>query len=91
MLKKDKKKCMFDIGYGQLDFQMYSQEEQVRTAIRLLEYHLGKVSGKNYLDDTSLLNKICELKIFWDGEDAIASQIALAKMQKRRGYFWSFF
>ena len=27
----------------------------------------------------------------WDGEDAIASQIALGKVQKRRGYFFVFF
>ena len=54
----------FDIGYGQLNFRMYSQELQKWTGASTLEYHLGKVCGKNYLDDESLLNKICGLKKF---------------------------
>ena len=41
----------FDIGYGQLDFRMYSQAAQGGTALRLLEYYLDKVCGKNYLND----------------------------------------
>ena len=47
----------FDIGYGQLNFRMYSQELQKWTGPSTLDYHLGKVCGKNYLDDESLLNK----------------------------------
>ena len=45
-----------------LVFRMYSQESQKWTPLSILEYHLGKVCGKNYLDDEPLLNKICELK-----------------------------
>ena len=52
----------FGIGYGQLNFGMYSQEAHMRTSLRFLEYHLGNVFRKNYLDNDSLLNKICELK-----------------------------
>ena len=42
---------LFDIGYGQLDFGMYSQATQAYTDLSLLEYHLSKACGKNYLDD----------------------------------------
>ena len=45
-----------------LVFRMYSQELQKWTGASTLDYHLGKVCGKNYLDDESLLNKICGLK-----------------------------
>ena len=41
---------------------MYSQEMHIRTTLRFLEYNLDNVYGKNYLDNNSLLNKICELK-----------------------------
>ena len=41
----------FDIWYGQLDFRMYRQEVHMGTTVRFLEYHLGNVCGKNYLDD----------------------------------------
>ena len=38
-------------------FRMYSQAAQACTDLCLLEYHLGKVCGKNYLDDESLYIK----------------------------------
>ena len=47
-----------------LVFRMYSQELHKWTGPSTLEYHLGKVCGKNYLNDESLLNKICGLKKF---------------------------
>ena len=56
MAVQKKKSCIAEI----LVFRMYSQAAQARTALRLLEYHLGKVCGKNYLDDEQLY-KICEL------------------------------
>ena len=40
-----------------LVFRMYRQGAQAVTNLRLLEYHLGKVCGKNYLDDESLYIK----------------------------------
>ena len=45
-----------------LVFRIYSQAAQACTDLRILEYDLGKVYGKNYLDDDSLLNKQCGLK-----------------------------
>ena len=45
---------------------VYSQELQKWTGPSTLNYHLGKVCGKNYLDDKSLLNKICGLKHILD-------------------------
>ena len=52
----------FDIWYGQLDFRMYRQEAHIEITLHFLEYHLDKLCEKNYLDNNSLLNKICELK-----------------------------
>ena len=46
-LYKKKTSCLAEI----LVFRMYSQVAQARTALRLLEYHLGKVYGKKYLND----------------------------------------
>ena len=51
----------FDIGYGQLDFRMYSQAAQAHTAPCLLEYHWGKVCGKIFGWRVAIY-KICELK-----------------------------
>ena len=55
----------FFIGYGQLVFRMYSQEIQAGRALLPFRVPLEQSLWKNYLDDESLLNKICELKIFW--------------------------
>ena len=41
---------------------MYNQELHGSKGLYLVEQYLDKVCGKNYLDDESLLNKICELK-----------------------------
>ena len=47
----------FDIGYGQLNFRMYNQELHVGIPLSLVEQYLGKVYGKNYLDDELLYKK----------------------------------
>ena len=55
----------FDIGYGQLDFLMYRQGAQGWQPSATLKYYLGKVCGKNYLDDESLYIKNVGWTIFW--------------------------
>ena len=44
----------FDIGHGQLNFRMYNQELRVITTLYQVEQYLGKVCGKNCLDNSSL-------------------------------------
>ena len=63
------------------------QTQHTHTHTNLMHLNFGKVPHISSIAQKKIINK----KKNWDGEDAIASQIALEKMQKRRGYFFVFF